>query len=116
MSLSIGADWTRAAVQNPAPSAAPVSTPSQPSAKAQKAARDFEVVMLSTLLEPLQKSFGGGLDDGTTGSAEYGSMGTQALATAMAARGGIGIAQLVLRHLGDTKVPTAKGTEVSAQP
>lgn len=99
---------------------APASAATQHAeAKVAKAARDFEAVMLATLLESLQKSFGGGLDDSSTGSAEYGSLGTQALATAMAERGGIGLAKLVLPHLvatkaGDTKVPTSKGTGVSA--
>jgi peptidoglycan hydrolase FlgJ len=83
---------------------APVATRSATPApkadpKAAKAAQDFEAVMLGTLLESLQKSFGGGMDSGALGNAEYATMGTQALATAMAARGGIGIARMVLSQL-----------------
>ena len=87
--------------------------------KAEKAARDFEAVMLEMLLEPLEKSFAASLGEGSPGSGDYGSMGTQALATALAARGGIGIARLVLSHLPPgssaakpepnmTKVPTTE--------
>jgi Rod binding domain-containing protein len=104
VALALTGDTTR--------TAAPVASARQPAGKAEHAARDFEAVMLAELLEPLEKSFGGGLDNGTAGSADYGAMGTQALATAMAERGGIGIARLVLCHLGDTKVPTSKGTGV----
>jgi len=64
-----------------------------PDGKAKKAAQDFEGILLSSLLEPLQKSFSG---DGESGSGDYGFMGTQALASAIAARGGIGIARLIL--------------------
>jgi Rod binding domain-containing protein len=117
MSLALGPARTAVALPEPVQDAAQAISVSAPphNGKAEKAARDFEAVMLATLLEPLQKSFGGSLEDGSIGSGEYGSMGTQALATAMAERGGIGIARLVLRHLEDTKVPTSQGTGVPAR-
>jgi Rod binding domain-containing protein len=52
----------------------------------------------------LQKTFAGDSEDKTTGASDYRQMGSQALAQAIAARGGIGIAQLILRHLQPPKV------------
>jgi len=94
MNLTISGDLAR------------VPTATQPVSKTEKAARDFEAILASTLLDSLQKTFSGKTDDdGPAGSSEYSYMGTQALASAVAARGGFGIAQLILRHLTDTKVP-----------
>lgn len=73
-------------------------------AKAEKAAQDFEAVLLGTLLDSLQKTFAGTADEGPAGSSNYAAMGTQALASAMAARGGIGIAKLILQQWQHTKV------------
>jgi Rod binding domain-containing protein len=70
-----------------------------------KAAQDFEALLLTPVLDALQKTFaGGGEDEKTPGADDYRQMGTQALAQAIAARGGIGIAQLVLRHFEAPKV------------
>jgi Rod binding domain-containing protein len=82
----------------------PLQTPTLPSAKAvaknEKAARDFEALLLTPVLDALQKTFSGPAEDASTpGASDYRLMGTQALAQAIAARGGIGIAQLILRHL-----------------
>ena len=71
--------------------------------KNEKAARDFEAMLLTPVLDALQKTFAGD-EDKTPGASDYRQMGTQALAQAIAARGGIGIAQLVLRHLPPPKV------------
>jgi Rod binding domain-containing protein len=87
----------------PAPLAA-----NSPEAKAvlknEKAARDFEAMLLTPVLESLQKTFSGDKDRKTPGASDYRALGAQALAQAIAARGGIGIAQLVLRHLPPPKV------------
>jgi len=91
--------------------AAPVAqlpTSHPPVGKAEKAARDFEGILLGSLLDSLQNTFSGTSDeDGAAGSSTYGLMGTQALASAIAARGGIGIAQLILHQWKQTKVPSA---------
>ena len=84
-------------------------TPSPPSAKAvaknEKAARDFEALLLTPVLDSLQKTFTGTSEETKTpGADDYRLMGSQALAQAIAARGGIGIAQMVLRHLQLLKV------------
>jgi Rod binding domain-containing protein len=80
-----------------------------PSAKAllknAKAARDFEAMLLTPVFDSLQKTFAGDSEDSKTpGASDYRHLATQALAQSIAARGGIGIAQLILRHLEPPKV------------
>lgn len=79
--------------------------------KNEKAARDFEAMLLAPLLDSLQKTFAGTSGDAKTpGASDYRLMATQALAQSIVARGGIGIAQLVLDHLQPPKVPGGGGT------
>jgi peptidoglycan hydrolase FlgJ len=74
-------------------------------AKNEKAARDFEAMLLAPVFESLQKTFAGDSEDAKTpGASDYRQMATQALAQSIAARGGIGIARLILRHLEPPKV------------
>jgi Rod binding domain-containing protein len=91
-----------------------ITSPSPPAAKAlgksEKAARDFEALLLTPVLDSLQKTFAGDPQDKTPGASDYRLMGTQALAQAIAAQGGIGIARLILRHLGAPKVSGGSGT------
>jgi Rod binding domain-containing protein len=87
-----------------APAALPNSHPAEKT-KAEKAARDFEAVLLGSLLSSLQKTFAGTPGGNSSENSNYAAMGTQALASAMAARGGLGIAQLILRQWRQTKVP-----------
>ena len=88
----------------------PTVTPAK--SKAEKAACDFEAILLSSLLESLQKTFGGIPEDDASGSGNYAVMGTQALASALAAGGGIGIGQMILQQWRQTKVPELNHTEV----
>lgn len=65
-----------------------------------KAAREFEASLIRSLLESLEKTFAtlpG--EDALTGADDYNYLGTQALASGLAARGGFGIADLIIRHL-----------------
>lgn len=74
-------------------------------AKNVKAARDFEALLLAPVLDALQQTFAGvSGDSDMPGASDYRGMGTQALAQSIAAQGGIGIAELVLRHLQPPKV------------
>ncbi len=68
--------------------------------------------MLGSLLESLQKSFAGDSEDRSAGSDNYTVMGTHALASAISAQGGIGIAHLILRQWQQTKVPELNAPEV----
>jgi Rod binding domain-containing protein len=86
-------------------SAATVPLPSPALGKGAKAAREFEAQLIGTVLESLEKSFAtipG--QDSVAGSDDYNYLGTQALASALAAGGGFGIARLISEHLGGTKV------------
>ena len=71
----------------------------QPSAKLKKAAQEFESILLANWLEKMQHSFVGSSDSQDPAHKTLGSLGTQAVASALAARGGIGIARLLLRQL-----------------
>jgi len=84
---------------------AATAPPAKETSKGEKAARDFESVLLTSLFDSLQKTFAWDSEDATPGAGDYRLMGTRALAEAVAAGGGIGIARLILRHLPVTKVP-----------
>ncbi len=81
------------------------STPAKAALKNEKAAHDFEAMLLTPVLDALQKTFAGDSEDSKTpGASDYRALATQALAQSIAARGGIGIAHLILRHLEPPKV------------
>lgn len=82
-----------------------IPTAIAPADKSEKAARDFESVLLTSLFDALQKSFAFDAQDETPGAGDYRMMGTQALAQAVAEGGGIGIGRLILRHLHAPKGP-----------
>jgi len=98
-------------LMNPAPAGtvghiAVTASPAKQMGKGEKAAHDFESVLLTSLFDSLEKTFSWDREDTTPGASNYRMMGTRALAEAVAAGGGIGIAQLILRHLPVTKVPS----------
>jgi Rod binding domain-containing protein len=64
------------------------------------AARQFEAVLLESFLQPLEQSFSTlpGGEDGLSASG-YRDMGTEAVATAIAQAGGLGLAGMVVRNL-----------------
>jgi Rod binding domain-containing protein len=74
--------------------------------KNEKAAREFESQLLGSLLESLQKTFAHvpGGEQTFTGQDNYDYLSNQALATALAHKGGFGIADMILKHLESTKV------------
>ena len=83
-----------------------------PAGRTEKAAREFESVLLTSLFDSLQKSFAFDSQDETPGAGDYRLMGTRALAESVSAGGGIGIARLILRHLGAPEGQGASGTGV----
>ena len=107
---------TLASTSIPPPAANPPAAKpflARDAAKNEKAARDFEAMLLTPLLDALQKTFAGTSEDAKTpGASDYRLMASGALAQSIAARGGIGIAQLVLDHLQPPKVPGGGGTGV----
>jgi Rod binding domain-containing protein len=67
--------------------------------KLKKAAQEFEGVLLSTWLEEMQKSSLGSSRAGQEAGGEtLRSLGTQAVAQALAQRGGLGIARMIVHH------------------
>ena len=72
--------------------------------KGPKAAREFEAQLIGTVLQSLEKTFAAVPgQDAMAGEDDYNYLGTQALASAVAAGGGFGIAKLISEHLGSTK-------------
>jgi Rod binding domain-containing protein len=73
--------------------------------KGQKAAREFEAQLIGTVLQSLEKTFAAVPgQDAIPGEDDYNYLGSQALASAVAAGGGFGIARLISEHLEGTKV------------
>ncbi len=81
-----------------------VPTAPRAQGKVEKAAQDFEAVLLGSLLETVEKTFSGFGEDSCPGSGDYSYMGVQALAAEMAAHGGIGIGRMIVRQLERSKV------------
>lgn len=103
MNVSLSAGISHLASPDPA-RAKP--NPNNDAVKNAKAARDFEAMLLTPVLDALQKTFSGDAEDAKTpGASDYRHMATQALTQSIAGRGGFGIAQLILRHLEPPKVP-----------
>jgi Rod binding domain-containing protein len=77
-----------------------LATPAAPLGRGAKAAQDFEAQLLGSLLESMEKTFATlpGQSD-MPGADDYNYLGSQALAQALAARGGFGIAAMITRHL-----------------
>lgn len=100
----------------PAISAAPV--PSAPAAeharKIAKAAHEFEAVLLNTLLGPLERTFASLPGKKTDAESDnYQSLGTQALSSSLTAKGGFGIAEMIIKSLSKRDQPVATTHEKS---
>jgi Rod binding domain-containing protein len=68
--------------------------------KGEKAAREFEAQLIGTVLESLEKTFAAlPGQSAMAGEDNYNYLGTQALASALAAGGGFGIARMIAPHL-----------------
>ena len=77
-----------------------ISQQGEASSRLVKATREFEAILLSSWLEKMQESFAGSEDGGDPAHGTLASMGTQAIASALSARGGIGIARMLLQQFG----------------
>ena len=65
-----------------------------------RAAREFEASLIASLLASLEKTLASVPGEcSLAGSDDYNYLGTQALASGIAAHGGFGIADLIARHL-----------------
>ncbi len=79
--------------------AAAASADAATSPKLRKAAEDFEAIVLASLLEKMQKTFAGVGESQDPAHDTLGSLGTEALAQGLAARGGVGLARMILHQL-----------------
>jgi len=74
-------------------------TPS-PNARGVRASREFEASLISSVLQSAEKTFAAlPGEDSFAGSENYDYLATQALGSAIAARGGFGIAAMISRYL-----------------
>lgn len=72
--------------------------------KGRKAAREFEAQLIGSVLESMEKTFASVPgEESSAGDDNYNYMGTQALAGAIAAGGGFGIARMIAEHMGTRK-------------
>ena len=102
-SMLLNASLSPAQAVCPAVNSSPVeaekASPRSRLHKLAKAAQDFEGILISSWLEEVQKS---SLDPSGTsedaGSETLRSLGTQAVAQALAQRGGLGIARMIVHH------------------
>ncbi len=83
----------------------------QSSSKLRKSAQEFEAILLQGWLEKMNQSFIGSSESQDAAHDTVSSLGTQAMALALAARGGIGIANMLLRQL----QPAERGTQIPEQ-
>ncbi|MFZ0287404.1 MAG: rod-binding protein [Terriglobales bacterium] len=79
---------------------APADPAAERTRKIAKAARDFEAVLLNTFLGPLEHTFSSlpGKEHDAE-SDNYQSLGMQALTSALAAKGGLGLADMIVKSL-----------------
>jgi len=74
--------------------------PVAPSGRSVKAARAFEAQLIGSLLESLERTFASVPgQDSIPGADDYNYLGIQALSTALAEHGGLGIASLITHAL-----------------
>ena len=72
--------------------------------QALRSAKEFEAMLLETILGPLEKSFSMDREEpSTAGSEAYQSLGTQALAKTLSEHGGLGFAERITQSLCKTK-------------
>ncbi|HTS08912.1 MAG TPA: rod-binding protein [Candidatus Eisenbacteria bacterium] len=71
-----------------------------PNPRSIRASREFEASLIASLLQSAQKTFAALPGEGSfAGSENYDYMATQALGSAIAARGGFGIADMISHYL-----------------
>lgn len=71
-----------------------------PTPKGAHASREFEASLIASLLQSAEKTFAAlPGKDSSAGSENYDYMATEALGSAIAARGGFGIADMISRYL-----------------
>jgi len=92
----------------------PVAPEQSHAQKLVRAARQFEAVLLSQLLGSLERTFAAfGEKKTENGQDHYQFLGIQALASSLATKGGLGIADMIVRNL---KRREDRGVDSSVKP
>jgi Rod binding domain-containing protein len=79
---------------------AQLATPAPSLGRGKNAAREFEAHLIGSLLESLEKTFSSVPGGNTSpGADDYNHIGTEALAGALAAKGGFGIADMISKYM-----------------
>ncbi len=87
----------------------PTQNAKVPAPKVVKAAREFEALLLASILGPLERTFSALPGQETpTGSEAYQSLGMQALSAALAQHGGLGVANMVAKSLSKSADSTSR--------
>jgi len=94
----------------------PSAASSRPASKLEKSAEEFEAILLQSWLDKMNQSFVGAGESQDAAHDTVSSLGTQAIASALAARGGIGIAAMLLRQLQPADRSVHPGLENFAAP
>jgi Rod binding domain-containing protein len=90
---------------------------SAPLGKGEKAAREFEAQLIGTVLQSMEKTFASVPgQEPMAGEDNYNYMGTQALASAIVAGGGFGIARLIAHYFEGTKGATGNQSKPATNP
>jgi peptidoglycan hydrolase FlgJ len=93
------------------------STEKSPTEKLVHAARQFEAILLNQLLGSLEHAFSAlGKEKKEAGSDDYQFLGLQALASSVAAHGGLGIADMIVRNLKSRHIPGADSAVTTKKP
>jgi len=89
------------------PAAVPIRDASVQERKLQKAASEFESILIGTFWKSMKDSFASDDEDATDPAhSTLDDLGIQAMAGAMSKAGGLGLGRLILRHL----APLAEGS------
>ena len=99
---------TAISVTLPQAAAERIST-SSPSPKLVRSAQQFEAALLSHWLEKMNQSFAATEPDSDPAHDTLSGLGTEAIASAIAERGGIGIAAMILKHLASKPEDNSSG-------
>lgn len=93
--------------------AAPETAGPEHTKKVVRAAQDFESVLLGEMLQSLEKNLSAVPGESSAaGADDFHYLGTQALASALAERGGLGIARMIVRNL----LKSGQGTPATELP
>lgn len=86
------------------------------SPKLKKAAKEFEAILLTQWLEKMQQTFSNSDQDQDPAHDTLSSLGTQAVATALSERGGVGISSMLLRQLKSADASPGQHGDRTANP